>query len=346
MITISRNGCMTILNAFVGLVFFLEVVSAALAAGADEENLRQELRTLPYRIVFETHRDATWKLCMVNADGSNPVSLTRTPNTNELYPHVSPDGTKICFVVDESAGKGKRRNVYMRNLDGSGQTLVAEGGRDPFWTRDGKSIVYLKDEVEELVYTDYATKGVFFYDLATGKRRRHINPELHHLYNICGLPDGKWFVSTVHAGMGFKHGILAIEAQGNRVQNLGVPGCRPDVSRDGKKIAWGAGDCVLKIGDLELVDGKWKVTHDRPVVTSEKPIHIYHIDWSPDGKYVAFSRGPSKHTMGFPPEMIGIKAEGWNICVANAAKTNCWVPITSDGKSNKEPDWVPAVEKR
>ena len=27
-------------------------------------------------------------------------------------------------------------------------------------------------------------------------------------------PDGKWIVSTVHAGMGFKHAILLIEAEG------------------------------------------------------------------------------------------------------------------------------------
>ena len=346
MIKIVRHGCLRIRDVLAGLALLLSIVPAGLAANADEENLRQELKKLPYRIVFETQREGNWKLFMMNADGSNPVSLTGTPGANELYPHVSPDGTKICFVVDEKVGKAKRRDVTMMNLDGTGRTLVAKSGRDPFWAPDGKHIVYLKDEVEQLVYTDYATKGVFFYELATGKQRQHVNPELYHLYNICSLPDCKWFVSTVHAGMGFKHGILAIEAEGTTVQNLGIPGCRPDVSPDGKKIAWGAGDCVLKVGDLELVDGKWKVTHDRPVVTSEKPIHIYHIDWSPDGKYVAFSRGPSKHAMGFAPEMIGIKAEGWNICVADAAKTNCWVPITNDGKSNKEPDWVPAAERK
>lgn len=346
MIKIVRHGCVTIRYALAGLALLVCIAPAALAANADEENLRQELKKLPYRIVHETQREGNWKLFIMNADGSSPVSLTREPSANELYPHVSPDGTKICFVVDEKVGNAKRRDVAMMNLDGTGRTLVAKSGRDPFWSPDGKSIVYLKDEVEQLVYTDYATKGVCFYDVATGKQRQHCNPELYHLYNICSLPDCKWLVSTVHAGMGFKHGILAIEAEGNRIQNLGIPGCRPDVSPDGKKIAWGAGDCVLNVGDLELVDGKWKVTHDRPVVTSEKPIHIYHIDWSPDGKYVAFSRGPSKHTMGFAPEMIGIKAEGWNICVADAAKTNCWVPITSDGKSNKEPDWAPAAERK
>ena len=145
--------------------------------------------------------------------------------------------------------------------------------------------------------------------------------------------------------MGCGHGILAIEARGQGVYNLGIPGCRPDISPDGKKIAWGADDTILRVADFEVVDGKPKVTNARDVATSENPIHIYHIDWSPDSRYVAFSRGPTKESaLGMAPEVVGIKAEGWNICVADAAKTNRWVAITSDGKSNKEPDWFPVAK--
>ena len=41
----------------------------------------------------------------MNADGSEPVNLTRTPREHEHYPQVSPDGTKICFSVDEGEGR-------------------------------------------------------------------------------------------------------------------------------------------------------------------------------------------------------------------------------------------------
>ena len=222
-----------------------------------------------------------------NADGSNPVVLTQ-PGANENYPHVSPDGKKITFEHEEGEGKAKRRNVYVMNMDGSGRKCVAEAGRDACWTANGKTVVYLKDELDELEYRDFATKGMFFYDVATGKTRQHVNLKLYHLYNVCCVPDGEWFISTVHAGMGYGHGILAIEARGQAVYNLGIPGCRPDVSPDGKKIAWGADDTVLSVADLKIVDGKPKIANARPVVTSMNPIHIYHIDWSPDSRYVAF----------------------------------------------------------
>ena len=211
--------------------------AVARAAAPEDRKLLDELKRYPYKIVHESYRDDHWVLVLRNADGSNPVVLTQ-PGANENYPHVSPDGKKITFEHEEGEGKAKRRNVYVMNMDGSGRKRVAEAGRDACWTANGKTVVYLKDELDELEYRDFATKGMFFYDVATGKTRQHVNLKLYHLYNVCCVPDGEWFISTVHAGMGYGHGILAIEARGQAVYNLGIPGCRPDVSPDGKKIAW------------------------------------------------------------------------------------------------------------
>ena len=98
----------------------------------------------------------------------------------------------------------------------------------------------------------------------------------------------------------------------------------------------------LRVADIDLSGPTPKVSNGRDVVTSEKPIKVYHIDWPPDGKYVAFTRGPARKSLGNAPEGVGVRAEGWNLCVADVTRTNRWVAITSDGKSNKEPDWAPA----
>ncbi len=323
----------------------LVVVAASLVLGGIPANaadeLSDELRDVRHKVVYETYQNNNWELFIVNADGKNPINLTQTPDRHELYPHASPDGTKICFVSDEGEGASKIRNVYYMNSDGTGRTLVAKNARQPCWKGDSSAIAFLGGESDDFTYTDYATKGIFVYDLATGKQTQHPNREIHHLYNLCWTPDGKWFVATVHAGMGFRHGILAIPADGTEIYDLGIPGCRPDVSPDGQKVAWGPSDWALRIADIDFTGPQPKIVGIRDVVTSAKPTKVYHIDWSPCGKYVTYSRGPAAKRMGRIPEIVGVQAAGWDIFVADANALDRCLQLTSDGKCNKEPDWVP-----
>ena len=300
-----------------------------------------DLKEIPFKIVHETFHKTdgreNWELRMINADGSNPINLTNTPNVDEMYPHVSPDGTKISFVVDERTENGKKiRNVYYMNIDGSGRVKVADNARQQCWNPDSKTIAYLKSEFERYTTKDYAASGLFYYDLKTGQHRQHPNKKLHHLYNICCSPDGKWFVATVHGGMGFRHANLAFEADGNKVYDLNrfeVKGCRPDFSPEGKRITWGRTDWDLCTGEIDFTGPEPQVRKVKYLIKCDKEYEIYHTDFSPDGKYITFSYGPKAG------EAVGTKAPGWNICISDL--NGKWVQITSDGLHNKEPDWVP-----
>ena len=69
-------------------------------------------------------------------------------------------------------------------------------------------------------------------------------------------------MATVHAGMGCGHAILAIPAQGDKFFNLQIPGCRPDVSPDGRKVAWGCNDFTLRAGELDFSGPEPKVVRN------------------------------------------------------------------------------------
>lgn len=326
---------------FVLLLNFVTLAQNQQPDGASPDLLK-ELKNCPHKILIETKRDGNWEIYRMNADGSDPVNLTRTPDVGDVYPKASPDGSLICFEVDEGKDEQRSRNVYVMNADGSGRKKIADNARDPCWSSDGKQIAFLPGEFPKYSLTDYATRGISIYDLATGQTREHPNKKIKHLYTLNWSADGKWFVAVIHGGMGFSHNIIALEANGDGAFDLHCGGCRPDVSFDQQLITWGNGDFKIGVADLDLSSSPPKTTNHRNAVVSKDPIETYHADWSPDARYIVFSRGAKldeKNLHGMLPEFPGVEAPGWDICIADAHATNRWVQITFDGKSNKEPDW-------
>jgi WD40 repeat protein len=347
-------------------IFISMILALTVANDAVRQGKRQRLRKVPsqraelnlkevaFKIVYETYRETepsnagfyskpadggrpNWELYLMNADGSNPINLTNTHDVDEMYPHASPDGTKICFVADEGEGRRKVRSVYYMKVDGTERFKVAGNARQPCWSSDSKKIAYLKGEYERYSDRPYATSDLIIYDLQTGKYSPHPNKSLHHIYAICWSPDGNWFLAAVQGGMEYSDAVLAFEANGTKLFDLGwwgVKGCRPDFNLDGNKMVWGETDWNLCLGDVDLTGRAPRVTNIREVVQCLRKSKVYHVDFSPDGRYIAFSYGPFRGA-----QQVGGKARGWDICVGDMSGK--WVKITTDGKHNKEPDWVP-----
>jgi len=324
--------------------------------------LRQQLGPLPFKIAYETYVNDNWEIFVMNADGSNPVNLTQTPNENEHYPQVSPDGTKICFSVDQGEGRDAVRSLHVMDSDGTHRRKLVENAREPFWSPDGKVIGFLPQEYPKFNVMDYYTKGMSFYDLSTGQITPHQNStNLYHLYNPSFARNGKWIVATVHAGMGFDHTILAIEAHGTNIVNLKIPGCRPCLSPDGKQIAWGSGDHEMEAAPIDL-DSDFPAVGEWRLHIKDETNETYHIDWSPDSRFLSLSRGhaskgdPTKAgTFQAACEIVGVYAPGWNICAVpatrggnidlNHASDADFVMLTTNGFSNKESAWFRPPQK-
>jgi Tol biopolymer transport system component len=294
------------------------------------------LAGVPYRIIYETLREsggrANWELFIINADGSGMTNLTNTPDLDEHYPHASPDGTQILFIAMQRQGRRvQSRAAYVMNLDGTGRIKIADNAYQPTWANGGRAIAYLPGEFSRANASMTSNRGLAVYDLATRTTRTHQADDLRMLYNLTASPDGRWFVATTRDG---RRSNLLFSSEGRTVRPLSIEGCRPDISADGTRIAWGRTDHELRIGTFNAAASR-NVVDQQPVVAVGRSQKVYHVDWSPDGRHLAFSFGSARGN-----QAVGERAPGWNLAVYDIAARR-WAPITSDGHHNKEPDWVP-----
>ena len=331
--------------AAISLIISVSVFAASNDKGVSNSKPVLDANKIPYRIVNEkyitTKGVRNWELFIMDANGGHRRNLTNTPNVSEMYPHVSPDGTKICFVADENVNNQKVQNVYYMNIDGTGRVKVANNATQSCWSPDSKKIAYLKAEYDTYTTEPYATSELIIYDIEKSEYKIHPNHTLDHLYALCWSPDGKWFLAAVGGGMGISDTIIAFETDGTKVYDLmedEVCGCRPDLSSDGKKLFWGHTDWELCTADIDLNGERPKVTNIKTIFTCPKNMKLYHIDVSPDGQYVTFSYGPFAGG-----QQVGGFARGWNTYVGDLYGHK--VQLTFDGNHNKEPDWVPLPAK-
>lgn len=312
------------------------VLTATLLTAGEESTPAVNLSSIKYRLVYETFDNGSFDICIINADGTGKTKLTNTKNVHEMYPKVSSDGKKISFLQDTGEGRDRKRDLYVMNIDGSGKTLISKDSREQCWSPDGRFLAFVKSESTRRFSMDsWSTKGLYLYDMTTGKVREHANKTLEHLYALGWSPDGKYITATVLGGMGYRHTNVGIEVNSSRYFKLNVTGCRPEFSFDGKYLGWGRTDSEFTIAKVFMdrnvpVSDKDKV----PFLSVTKGYEVYHLDWSPDGKYIAFSFGPDGD------QLVGGTAKGWNICIAEIA-TGKWAYVTKDGNQNKEPDWIP-----
>lgn len=109
------------------------------------------------KIAFDSDRDGSRAIYIMNADGSNVTQLTNVAEQDK-EPDWSPDGKQIAFSRKwDPPGIWKARwRIYAMNADGSNQHRVEEekayDAEDPAWSPSGDAIAYTTDGKRITVY--------------------------------------------------------------------------------------------------------------------------------------------------------------------------------------------------
>ncbi|MBI1927230.1 sigma-70 family RNA polymerase sigma factor [Candidatus Poribacteria bacterium] len=95
------------------------------------------------KIAFTSNRDGNWEVYVMDADGKNPINLTKHPaqDTNHSW---SPDGQKIAFASERDGNF----EIYVMNADGSNPVNLTKnpaGDASPSWSPAPNLAVSLKN---------------------------------------------------------------------------------------------------------------------------------------------------------------------------------------------------------
>ena len=144
------------------------------------------------KVAFSSIRDRNLEIYVMDADGGNPVNLTRD-DAFDSAPAWSPDGQRIAFERNSSGGGGGPQ-IYVMNADGSGverltEEPLASWGQSPAWSPDGSSIACCAVATARTVSSSWTwTAGA----CGSSRRRASSGDSLRGLPTGPGSPMSWW----------------------------------------------------------------------------------------------------------------------------------------------------------
>ncbi len=220
--------------------------------------------------------------------GPRLIRVTDLPG-RQVQPSLSPDGSRVAFAWDaEGFGSFQIYVKPVRNGSATPLTPGPEPARSPAWSPDGRSIAYLRTLPNH-------HQDVMLIP-AQGGVPRLVTTVGTNVVGIAWTPDSRNLIVPAGGGNGLLALFLVSVATGQRTQLTPSDSYfHPAVSPDGRTLAFatdrqtgGLGAlCTLPLGPDYLPAGTVKVFRETVSPT------VFWPSWSPDGRYVLFTKGSS-----------------------------------------------------
>lgn len=230
------------------------------------------------KLVFQSFRSGKWKIYLANGDGSGQTLLTEKGSEN-VYPRLNRGCTRIVFSSDRAGNY----DIFTMNLDGSDQTRLTFASADDYnaaWSPDGTKIAFSS-------YRDGQSE-VYVMN-ADGSDQTRLTWESAYDGGPVWSPDGTKI--AFRSGRTGANYIWVMNVDGSGQTQLSTQPYSEGAawSPDGSRIAYdadGNGDGWQELWVMNADGSNQRQVYDPP----ESQADAWSRSWSPDGRYLAFTR--------------------------------------------------------
>lgn len=234
------------------------------------------------RIVYTSTAGGFQDIWITNSDGSGQRQLT-ADNHVDAAPAVAPDGQYIVFKSERKGDLLNLAHLWRMNLDGSGMKQLTNGDDHiPRWSPDSQWIVY--DMPENAVN--------HLWKVSKDGGEPILLSNLNAVWPDVS-PDGKLIACVLFdpQNQRWRMAVLTFDT-GALLKTLDFP------SPGLRRVRWRPDGRALIYTETDHdVSNLWSQEPDGGApkqLTDFKTEHIYHFDFSLDGKWIACSRGNQK----------------------------------------------------